>query len=78
MQRTIFLPEDLSDQVEAYLNAHREQTLSSLVEQALEHEVPPKDPSAILKLIGLASRYPRRRVPLGERQPEDRSIDRER
>jgi len=79
MRKTIYLPDDLAARVEMYLRHRDGQTLSSLVQEALEEKVGPRDPDAVLKLIGLVSaNTPRRRIPLEERQPEDRYTDRER
>jgi hypothetical protein len=79
MRRTVYLPDDLDAQVEEYLKIHRNQTFSSLVRQALKREVAPKDPEALLKLIGLIPKgTPRHHIPLEERQPEDRYTDRDR
>jgi hypothetical protein len=79
MRKTIYLPDDLAARVDEYLSRHQDQTLSSLVQQALEDKVRPKDPRAILKLIGLVSAdTPRNVVPMDQRQPEDRYTDRER
>ena len=78
MRKTIYLPDDLSAQVDEYLKVHEGETFSSLVQRVLKREVRPKDPDALLKLIGLASsETPRRRVPMEERQPEDRYTDRD-
>jgi len=79
MRKTIELPDDLAAEIEEYLDMHRNETLSSLVERALKREVAPKDPDAILKLIGLIPKdAPRRVIPMDERQPEDRYTDQER
>jgi hypothetical protein len=79
MRKTIYLPDDLAARVDEYLSRHRNETLSSLVQRALEDTVSPKDPSAILKLIGLVSSdTPRSVVPMDQRQPEDRYTDRDR
>lgn len=76
MRKTIYLPDDLAEQVEEYLKLHRGETLSSLVQRALEREIRPKDPDAILKLIGLVKKgTPRNVVPMDQRQPEDRYTD---
>jgi hypothetical protein len=53
MRRTIYLPEDLAHRVETYLHEHPGVTLSALVREALENQLCPPDPSAILELAGL-------------------------
>ena len=79
MRRTIYLPDEFAARVDEYLKVNRNLTFSSLAREAIEQRIAPKDPSAILKLIGLASKdTPRRYVPPEERQPDDRVIDRER
>ena len=78
MRKTIYLPDDLAARVDEYLKRHEGQTLSSLVQDALSERVGPKDPDALLKLIGFISEdTSRRRVPMEERQPEDRYTDRD-
>jgi hypothetical protein len=79
VRKTIYLPDDLAAQVDDYLKFHRHETFSSLVQRVLKREVRPRDPEAILRLIGLVSEdTPRNVVPLEERQPEDQLIDQER
>jgi hypothetical protein len=53
VRRTIYLPDDLNAQVDAYLADHPGMTLSSLVRNLLEARVKPRNPEAILKLKGL-------------------------
>jgi hypothetical protein len=78
VRKTIYLPDDLAAQVNEYLDIHRNETFSSLVQRALKKEVAPKDPEALLKLIGLVKKgTPRNVVPMDERQPEDRYTDRD-
>jgi len=78
MRKTIYLPDELAARVDEYLKHRQGETLSSLIQRTLDREIGPKDPSAILKLIGLVSAdTPRRRVPMEDRQPEDRYTDRD-
>lgn len=53
MKRTIYLPDSLSEQIDAYLQAHPDETLSSLVQSALEVKLAPKDVSQLLALAGI-------------------------
>ena len=53
MRKTIYLPDDLADQVHEYLKRHRGETFSSLVQDALQEKVNPKDSRGILRLAGL-------------------------
>lgn len=53
MKRTIYLPDNLAERVEAYLREHPGVTLSGLVQEALAQCLVPPDPSAILNLAGL-------------------------
>jgi hypothetical protein len=53
VRRTIYLPNELAEQVEAYLREHPGVSLSTLVQEALEDRPAPPDPSAILVLAGL-------------------------
>lgn len=53
MKRTIYLPEPVARRAEAYLQEHPGLTLSTLVQRALERELAPPDPRALLELAGL-------------------------
>jgi hypothetical protein len=74
MKRTVYLPNDLAERVDAYLCEHAELTFSTLVQDALARRVTHPDPRALLDLIGLvpeASTAARQRA-------EDRVVGRER
>ncbi|MGE3913787.1 MAG: hypothetical protein AB7K36_30870 [Chloroflexota bacterium] len=58
MRKTIYLPEDLASHVDEYLRVHRDQTFSSLVQQALEREVQFYRRPSILDLAGLVDVEP--------------------
>jgi hypothetical protein len=75
MRKTIYLPDDLAAQVDEYLKGHRGQTFSSLVQQALQEKVGPKDPSAILDLIGFVSVDPNDVSKDFDGRPEDETVD---
>jgi hypothetical protein len=75
MRKTIYLPDDLAAQVEEYLKRHQGQTLSSLVQEALERKIAPPDLSGLLDLAGFVSVPP---IEGDERQPEDQVVDDER
>jgi hypothetical protein len=53
MKRTIYLPDYLSEQIDTYLAQHPDETLSSLVQGALEIKLAPKDLSQLLSLAGI-------------------------
>ena len=55
MQITIDLPEPLAQQLAVYLQAHPQETVSSLVREALEIKLTPKDSSKLLELAGIAA-----------------------
>ena len=74
MKRTIYLPDELADRVEAHLRERPGLTFSTLVQQALANRLTLPDPQAILDLAGLvpeASSSARERA-------EDRLVRRER
>ena len=58
MRRTIYLPDDLFAQVDAFLNKHKDLTFSSLVQRALEHEVGARDLTPLLELAGIVEQAP--------------------
>jgi len=76
-KRTIYLPEELATRVDDYLQAHRSLTFSSLVQQALERQIVPRDPRAILKLAGIVASGGEEDERFRDR-PEDRYYDRAR
>jgi hypothetical protein len=53
MRRTIYLPDDFGERLDAYLREHPGVSLSTLVREALEDRLAPPDPRAILELAGL-------------------------
>ena len=69
MRRTVYLPDDLAEQVDQYLKDHPWLTFSGLVGEALRARVAPPDINAILELAGLVPEADR---PVRE-QPEDRA-----
>ena len=74
MRRTVYLPDDLAEQVEQYLKDHPQLTFSALVADALRERVAPPDLSAILELAGIVKKAKRR----PRLQPEDRAALRDR
>jgi hypothetical protein len=74
MRKTIYLSDELAAQVDEYLDIHRNETFSSLVQRVLRREVV-KDPSAILKLIGMVSVEPDEIDKEFADRPEDRYHD---
>lgn len=59
MKRTIYLPEDLDKRVENYLQNTPNQSLSNLVQEALEVKLASKDISQLLELAGIIKNAPR-------------------
>lgn len=55
MKQTIYLPDDLSDELKIYLHKHTGETVSSLVQRALRKELgpEPKDLSPLMELKGI-------------------------
>lgn len=70
MQRTIDLPDELAQSLDAYLQEHPEETFFSLVKEALETKLIPKDTSKLLKLAGIVIEAPYN----ADEHPEDREI----
>lgn len=58
MKRTIYLPDDLATQLNQYLEEHPGETLSSLVQDALELKFAPKNISRLLDLAGIVDDAP--------------------
>jgi hypothetical protein len=75
MRRTIYLPDDLAAQVDEYLAIHRDETLSSLIQEVLKEKVATKDIGSILDLIGFVSVDPDKVDKDFEGRPEDSTVD---
>jgi hypothetical protein len=75
MRRTIYLPDDLAAQVDEYLAIHRDETLSSLIQEVLKEKVAPKDIGSILDLIGFVSVDPDKVDKDFEGRPDDSTVD---
>ena len=67
MRRTIYLPDELNEHVEAYLRDHPGQTFSSLIRELLVRRVKPRDLSGLLELSGIVKEI----TPRTPEQPED-------
>lgn len=74
MKRSVYLPDDLAHDVQAYLLRHPGVTLSTLVQEALAERVRPADTRDILALAGLVPRA----STAARRRAEDRHIARSR
>ena len=55
MRKTIYLPDDLAAQVDAYLKRRRGETLSSLIQEVLAERIAPRKRPSILDLAGFVS-----------------------
>jgi hypothetical protein len=72
MRRTIFLPDHLNEQLEAYLKEHPNETASGVVQTALTMRLRPKrDLSALLEIAG---QFTAIEVLETDLQPEDRWV----
>ena len=58
MQLTIEVPDSLGKRLNDYLKEHPEETLFSLVQEALEVKLIPKDTSKLLELRGIVNESP--------------------
>lgn len=56
MKCSVYIPEDLAEDVEAYLKAHPDTTLSRLIQDALKLRIGSPKPERILRLAGLVKR----------------------
>jgi metal-responsive CopG/Arc/MetJ family transcriptional regulator len=75
MRKTIYLPDELAAQVDDYLKQHRGETLSSLVQEALEARVVPRKRPSILDLAGIVSVDPDHAHDDFVGRPEDDTVD---
>lgn len=58
MKRVIELPDKLAQSLDAYLQKHPDETFFSLVKEALETKLIPKDASKLLTLAGIITEAP--------------------
>ena len=58
MQLTLELPDALAERLKKYLQEHPKETVLSLIQEALEVKLIPKDSSALLKLAGIVTDAP--------------------
>lgn len=58
MKRVIDLPDELAQSLDVYLQEHPEETFFSLVKDALETKLIPKDTSKLLTLAGIVTEAP--------------------
>jgi metal-responsive CopG/Arc/MetJ family transcriptional regulator len=72
MRKTIYLPDELAAEVDAYLKRHHGATFSSLVQQALQEKVGMSKRRSILDLAGLVSVEPDDTDKEFADRPEDR------
>jgi hypothetical protein len=70
MKRDIELPDKLAQSLDTYLQEHPEETFFSLVKEALETKLIPKDASRLLTLAGIVSEAPYN----ADEHAEDREI----
>lgn len=58
MKRTVYLPDELAERLNKYLRKHPDETLSSIVQSALEVKLADKDVSKLLALAGVVQDAP--------------------
>lgn len=58
MKRTVYLPDELAERLNEYLTKHPDETLSSIVQEALEVKLVSKDVSKLLALAGMVQNAP--------------------
>lgn len=58
MKRTVYLPDELAERLNEYLREHPDETLSSIVQSALEVKLAHKDVSKLLALAGIVQEAP--------------------
>jgi hypothetical protein len=58
MKRTLYIPDELWQELEQYLTHHPEQNPSSLVQSALREKLRPKNASLLSELAGMVEDAP--------------------
>ena len=58
MKRTVYLPDHLAERLTEYLTEHPSESLSSIVQEALEVKLAHKDVSKLLALAGIVTEAP--------------------
>lgn len=59
MQLKVELPDTLAERLDTYLKEHPEESVFSLIQEALEIKLTPKDSSKLLELAGIITEAPR-------------------
>jgi len=55
---TIELPDQLAEELKAYLKEHPEESIAELLDEALQRKLPPKNSSQLLSLAGIVTDAP--------------------
>lgn len=58
MKRTVYIPNELAEAIDNYLKEHPEETLSSIMQEAIQKKLAPKTISKFLALAGLIQDAP--------------------
>lgn len=76
MRATVEFPDGLAEEITAYLESHDNMSLDRLVERAIRREIAQPEPEALRAMVNLVGRFSSlQRIPMEERQPEDRIDD---
>ena len=58
MKRTVYIPEELGESLSEYLKEHPEETLSSIMQEAIHRKLAQKNVSDFLALAGIVKDAP--------------------
>ncbi len=53
MKRTVYIPDEMDKRIDDYLQEHPDETLSSIIQEAIQSKLAQKDVSELLALAGI-------------------------
>ncbi|MBL1208848.1 hypothetical protein [Geminocystis sp. GBBB08] len=58
MRKTLYIPDELWEQLSSYLQKHPEENVSSVVQEALKDKLRPRNGARLLELAGIVKNAP--------------------
>ncbi|MBV9387824.1 MAG: hypothetical protein JOZ78_15485 [Chroococcidiopsidaceae cyanobacterium CP_BM_ER_R8_30] len=58
MKRTVYIPDELDHEIEKYLADHQEESLSSIIQEAIQKKIAKRNVEAFLSMAGIVKDAP--------------------
>ncbi len=58
VKRTVYIPDELDREIEGYLAEHQEESLSSIVQEAIQKKIAKRNVEAFLSMAGIVKDAP--------------------